>query len=154
MHAHTIYSTLVRLLEASGLDAHLWASGTRSSRCRTVSAHRREETSRTHHPSPVNVPTAAPQGVRGGWWWCCWLQAHIQETELEAWLAGEASPETCSTSTSSSFGPDQQQQRQLADMPSYRKLVLFSLNDYLGLSTHPDVRAAAAAAAEQVRLCA
>jgi 7-keto-8-aminopelargonate synthetase-like enzyme len=46
----------------------------------------------------------------------------------------------------------QQQEQQLPDMPGYKRLVLFSLNDYMGLSTHPDVRAAAAAAAAQVSM--
>ena len=36
--------------------------------------------------------------------------------------------------------------------PGLRRLVLFSLNDYLGLSCHPDVCRAAAEAAQQVGL--
>jgi 7-keto-8-aminopelargonate synthetase-like enzyme len=96
---------------------------------------------------------------------------------LAAWLAGQPSPDSCSSSSGPKPWPaqlqssqhsinqssvqqnwqvqqptqqHQQQQAQLADVPGYKRLVLFSLNDYMGLSTHPDVKAAAAAAAQQV----
>lgn len=88
------------------------------------------------------------------------LQALIHESELEAWLAGLPSPDSsCSglllthnqTSPQHHNVPQQcpgsclQQQN-----PGLRKLVLFSLNDYLGLSCHSDVCRAAAEAAQQV----
>jgi len=95
--------------------------------------------------------------------WLTWLlQALIHESELDAWLAGQPSPD------SSCSGP-LLQPNQLSALhhnipqqcpgtclqqhsPGLRKLVLFSLNDYLGLSCHPDVCRAAAEAAQQVGL--
>jgi hypothetical protein len=92
------------------------------------------------------------------------LQAYVHEAEFDAWLAGQPSPNIC-TSLDQLQQQQQQQllqiqqqlpyqeQQQLVDIPGFRRLVLFSLNDYMGLSAHPDVRAATAAAAQQVNTC-
>lgn len=77
--------------------------------------------------------------------WLNCAQACIHEQELQAWLDGRPSP---SAYSQLSLARQQQSGQVTAGL---RRIVLFSLNDYLGLSTHPEVRAAAAAAAQQVR---
>lgn len=62
----------------------------------------------------------------------------MTQEDVDAFVADRAPPSLAST-----------QLPALADAPGLRTLTLFSLNDYLGLSTHPEVRRAAADAALQ-----
>lgn len=62
----------------------------------------------------------------------------MSQADIDAFVADRAPPSLASTQLPS-----------LADAPGLRTLTLFSLNDYLGLSTHPEVRRAAADAALQ-----
>lgn len=63
------------------------------------------------------------------------LQAAMSQADIEAWVTGQ--PPTSANLPSP------------AECPDLRVVKLFSLNDYLGLSTHPAVRQAAADAALQ-----
>jgi 7-keto-8-aminopelargonate synthetase-like enzyme len=91
------------------------------------------------------------------------LQALILSADLEAWAAGQ---QPLQHNVSAAVWRQQlptsmqswQQRQMLANVPSgavsssgaLQELTLFSLNDYLGLACHPEVRAAAATAACQV----
>eukprot|EP00775_Hariotina_reticulata_P014116 gene14116-14245_t len=73
------------------------------------------------------------------------MQAYLHQGELDAWLEGNYSPDSC---TGLDLNP--QHRSPTLQQHELRLVTLFSLNDYLGLSTHSAVRAAAAAAAMQV----
>lgn len=94
------------------------------------------------------------------------LQASIHPEQLDAWLDGGPAPSGAHTlfgdvlsnaaataaaaAAAAALAAAQaqaQQEQQQAGGQQLRPLRLFGLNDYMGLSTHPDVRAAAAAAA-------
>jgi 7-keto-8-aminopelargonate synthetase-like enzyme len=97
------------------------------------------------------------------------MQALISEADLEAWVAG-APPPANTNGLALWRSPGQQQQRSehagvvqhwgeqqspgtrgvAAGRSALRTLKLFSLNDYLGLASHPEVCEAAASAARQV----
>jgi hypothetical protein len=77
------------------------------------------------------------------------VQALLHPDERSAWLDDVASP-GCGADVPLNTATLSQADRTAAHLSP---LLLFSLNDYLGLSTHPDVRAAAAAAAAQVCGC-
>lgn len=101
-------------------------------------------------------------------------QALISQADLDAWVAGrdpvtvsytthwQGPPSTSSTSTSGTqthrtASRDAATSRQAAASPTASPadalvpLTLFSLNDYLGLASHPEVCEAAETAARQVR---
>eukprot|EP00887_Chlorella_sp_A99_P001839 scaffold19.g1839.t1 len=67
------------------------------------------------------------------------VEVSVTATDLEAWLAGEA-PARAPPSLGGTLPS-------MAHRPDVRTIKLFSLNDYLGLSTHPAVCMAAAQAA-------
>ncbi|PSC69499.1 8-amino-7-oxononanoate synthase isoform A [Micractinium conductrix] len=67
------------------------------------------------------------------------VEVGISQADIDAWIAGQ--PPASS--------PGAAPLPALADAPGLRTIKLFSLNDYLGLSTHPAVRRAAAEAALQ-----
>jgi hypothetical protein len=71
----------------------------------------------------------------------CVVQAEVEQQELQAWAAGQPSPDSLPGAGAA-----------ITSNPAVhlQKVTLFSLNDYLGLSTHPDVRRAAAEAAARV----
>eukprot|EP00879_Flechtneria_rotunda_P023441 GHRR01024794.1.p1 GENE.GHRR01024794.1~~GHRR01024794.1.p1 ORF type:complete len:455 (+),score=151.56 GHRR01024794.1:262-1626(+) len=74
----------------------------------------------------------------------CEPQALIFMEEHEAWLRGQQSPDSC---PDLALDPGS---RSPAMQQHLNRIVLFSVNDYLGLSTHPALKAAAANAAWQV----
>ena len=77
------------------------------------------------------------------------LQATMPQADIDAWTAGRP-PASTACSGASLLQHQQQQLPSLADAPDRLRTVrLFSLNDYLGLSTHPAVRQAVADAALQ-----
>jgi 7-keto-8-aminopelargonate synthetase-like enzyme len=73
------------------------------------------------------------------------MQAYLHQGELEAWLEGSYSPDSCT-----GLNLDLCHCSPTLLQHELRLVTLFSLNDYLGLSTHSAVKAAAAAAAIQV----
>ena len=72
------------------------------------------------------------------------VQVQMTAAEFDAWLNDAPSPRP-SYSAFSTFLPTATHEPPLAELKTVK---LFSLNDYLGLSTHPRVRAAAAEAAQ------
>lgn len=72
------------------------------------------------------------------------VQALLHVDEHNAWLQAAASPDSC---TNLALDPGCRSADVAAEMV---QLLLFSTNDYLGMSAHPAVKAAAAEAAAQV----
>ncbi|WIA31389.1 hypothetical protein OEZ86_002288 [Tetradesmus obliquus] len=72
------------------------------------------------------------------------VQALLHVDEHNAWLQAAASPDSC---TNLALDPGCRSADLAAEMV---QLLLFSTNDYLGMSAHPAVKAAAAEAAAQV----
>lgn len=70
------------------------------------------------------------------------LQAAISQADIDAWVSGRPPTSLAPAAASSNAALPH-----LAEGPDLRIVKLFSLNDYLGLSTHPAVRRAAADAA-------
>ncbi|KAL4451868.1 hypothetical protein ABPG75_007530 [Micractinium tetrahymenae] len=73
------------------------------------------------------------------------VEAAVSQADIDAWVAG-CPPASLAGTSSSAAGAALPS---LAESPDLRTIKLFSLNDYLGLSTHPAVRRAAAEAALQ-----
>lgn len=84
-------------------------------------------------------------------------QALVHPLELEAWIAGRSSSNSdeepplltdpAALAQAAAAGASSSSTSPPPPPHPYRRITLFSLNDYLGLSAHPDVRRAAAAAA-------
>ncbi|KAL4424876.1 hypothetical protein ABPG77_002099 [Micractinium sp. CCAP 211/92] len=72
------------------------------------------------------------------------VQAAISQADIDAWVSGRPPTSLAPAAASSNAALPH-----LAEGPNLRIVKLFSLNDYLGLSTHPAVRRAAADAALQ-----
>lgn len=72
------------------------------------------------------------------------LQAAISQADIDAWVSGQQPPSLGRVAASSSAALTN-----VGEGLDLQPIKLFSLNDYLGLSTHPAVRQAAADAALQ-----